>query len=46
MRKMSKTLSAITRWFPVVIKFLTSTDDYQVPTSRARPQRPRRSLNG
>jgi len=45
--QMSKTLSAITRWFPVVIKFLVSTDDFQVPTSRsARAKRPRRGLDG
>lgn len=43
---MSKTLSAITRWFPIVFKFLTSADDYQVPASRARRQRPRRGLDG
>jgi hypothetical protein len=43
---MSKTLSAITRWFPAVIKFLTSTDDFQVPAARTRRQRPRRGLDG
>jgi hypothetical protein len=43
---MSKTLSAITRWFPTIIKFLISTDDFQVPAPRARRPQPRRGLDG